>query len=62
MTYHWATRQSDTGGIEYTVQWKGKFDPIAVCDDYRDARRIVDALNAQEQLNNQQPSTKKPGG
>lgn len=37
---------SEGGAIKHGVKWRGKFDPIAVCDDHRDARRICDALNA----------------
>lgn len=35
----------DDGAIKYGVKWRGKFDPIAVCDDHRDAVKICDALN-----------------
>lgn len=33
------------GGIRHGVKWRGKFDPIAVCDDARDAQKICNLLN-----------------
>ena len=39
------TMHSEDGVIRHGVNWRGKFDPIAICDDSRDAQRIAEALN-----------------
>ena len=45
MTYSTTTIKKDGDGVEYGIQWKGKFDPIATCTEWRNAQRICDALN-----------------
>ena len=45
MTYSITTIKKDGGGVEYGIQWKGKFDPVATCPEWRDAQRICAALN-----------------
>ena len=39
---------NDGGQHKSAVRWRGKMDPVAVCDESRDAQRIVDALNREQ--------------